>query len=411
MRRVYYGWILTGALGVTSIVSYGTTVYLFGVLIVPMSEELGWSRGAIAGAYGLSLVLAGLFGVPVGRLVDRFGARAIMAIGSIVGGAALLGAATVQEVWQLNLVWGGAIGLSMAMTFYPVSMAVVAHWFQRKRGAAYAALTLLGGLGSIVVVPLAGWLVPQLGWRGTVTALATLQFAVALPLHALLVRRHPEDLGLRPDGDPPDAPREAQSPAAGLPLRAALRYPAFWALTVAGSLDQLAVMVLGAHGIAFIIDGGFDPILAASLVGLIALVSLPGRFILPALSDRLGPRLLLGSCLCVQALGVAVLIRATTEVWLWVFVAIYGLAYGTRLPLRASLMADHFGRRAFASITAVQGIPIAVASALGPWAAGLLYDALGDYQFAFWLTAGAYCLAGLIVIASPRPRPIALTTA
>jgi MFS family permease len=423
MRQPYHGWVLVVVLGVTTVVSYGTTAYLFGVLVVPIGQEMGWSRGELSGAFALSQVLAGVAGIPIGRRVDRYGARRLMAAGSLLGGLALIALSRVQTLGQLYLLWGGAIGLSMALTFYSVSMAVVANWFHRRRGAALALLTLLGGFASVIFVPLAGWLIPRLGWRDTVVVVGLSQLLVALPLHAFLLRRHPEDLGLRPDGDPPPAaPSSTSRPAAspegardaieperrpampGMLLSQALGEPAFWILTLAASLDQLAVMVVWAHSIAFMIGRGFDPVLAASMGGLVGLVSLPGRFVLNVASDRLGPKRLLGVCLGVQALGLTFLIVATSVAWLYAYALVYGVAYGTRSPLRASVMADYFGRRAYGAITAVQGLPIALASGLGPLAAGWLYDRLGDYFLAFWLTAVAYLLSGLIVLLSPRPR-------
>jgi MFS family permease len=422
MPRPYYGWVLVVVLGLTTVVSYGTTAYAFGVLVVPIGQEMGWSRGELSGAFALGQVLAGLAGVPIGRQVDRYGGRRLMTVGSLLGGLALIGLSRVQALWQLYLLWGGVLGLSMALTFYSVSMAIVANWFQRRRGAALALLTLLGGFASVLFVPLAGWLTPWLGWRQTVVVLGLFQLLFALPLHALLLRRYPEDLGLCPDGDPPAAATPAATRTAarrgvpplavpGMLLGQALREPSFWVLTLAASLDQLAVMVVWAHSIAFMIGRGFDPVLAASLGGLVGLVSLPGRFVLNVLSDRLGPKRLLGVCLGVQAVGLTLLIVGGSVAWLYAYAVVYGVAYGTRSPLRASVMADYFGRRAYGAITAAQGLPIALASGFGPLAAGWLYDLLGDYQLAFWLTAAAYLLSGLIVLLSPRPAPLTARTA
>src|SRR2546430_1404157 len=122
----------------------------------------------------------------------------------------------------------------MALTFYTVSFVVVANWFQRRRGAALALLTLVGGLASPVYIPAAGLLVPTVGWRGTAVVMGLSQLAVAFPLHAALVRRHPEDLGLLPDGDVLPASRE-RPPLGGEALRVALRRPALWTLTLSGN--------------------------------------------------------------------------------------------------------------------------------------------------------------------------------
>src|SRR5256885_326351 len=112
----YWGWVLVWSLGATTVVSYGTTQYLYSVLIVPMQRELGWSRTLISGAISLTLLSSGLLGLPVGRLVDRHGARAPMAIGSLLGGVGLLATARVGEPWQLYVAWPGVLGLSMALT-------------------------------------------------------------------------------------------------------------------------------------------------------------------------------------------------------------------------------------------------------------------------------------------------------
>ena len=140
--RPYYGWTLVAALGLTTIVSYGTTQYLYGVLLVPIQRETGWDRGALSGAYSLSFIVLGLAGIPVGRLVDRYGARALMTGGSALGAACLVALSQAHELWQLYLLWSGGLGLSMALTFYTVSFVVVANWFHRRLGTAMAALTL-----------------------------------------------------------------------------------------------------------------------------------------------------------------------------------------------------------------------------------------------------------------------------
>ena len=145
-RPLYYGWFLVVALGVTTVVSYGTTSYAFGVLVVPVSRDLGGSRAALSGALALSVLVAGILGVPIGHLVDRHGARLLLSMGSALGGACLIGLSLVSDVWQFDVVWGVGVGLATALTFYPVTFTVVTNWFVARRGAALAWLTtLLGG--------------------------------------------------------------------------------------------------------------------------------------------------------------------------------------------------------------------------------------------------------------------------
>ena len=399
--RLYRGWVLVWALGVTTIVSYGTTQYLYGVLVVPMQRDLGWSRALISGALSLALLTSGVLGLPIGRLVDRHGARGPMALGSLLGGLGLIAASRVREPWQLYALWSGVLALSMALTLYPVTFTVITNWFTRRRGSALALLTLLGGLASPIFIPLAGVLVGRAGWRTALIALGLVQLAVALPIHALVVRRHPEDVGLLPDGD--GSPPLEQRPA-GSSLRRAVAAAPFWTLTVAFSLGWLAHSVILVHQVAYLIGRGFDAVLAASLAGLLGVASLPGRYLLNRLSERMSPQALLAGCYTAQAAGVGLLGSAASPLLVWAYVIVYGAAFGAISPLRASTMADQFGRRAFGAITAVSGVPIAVASSTGPIAAGLLYDRTGSYTLALALTAGAFVCSALIVRLTPSAR-------
>jgi len=178
-----------------------------------------------------------------------------MVAGNIVGGLVLIALSAVREVWQFDALWGIGLGLATALTFYSVSFTVVANWFHRRRGSAMAWLTTIGGLASPVFIPLIGWLVPRYGWRETLVLLGLAQLAIAAPLHAVLLRRHPEDLGLRPDGqtalDLPPSARAEVSSISGVTLSRAVANPVFWALTVAGGLEQLAAMVVAVHQIPF----------------------------------------------------------------------------------------------------------------------------------------------------------------
>jgi MFS family permease len=399
---VYRGWAIVWALATTTVVSYGTTQYIFGVLVVPMEHELGWSRALISGAFSLALVTSGLLGVPVGRFVDRHGARWLMTLGSLLGGAGLIAASQVREPWQLYVLWSGVVAASMALTFYPVTFTVVTNWFTRRRGSALALLTLIGGLASPIFIPLAGVLVQRLGWRPTLVIFGVLQLLVALPIHALLVRRHPEDLGLLPDGETSET--AAKPSVAGAGLGAAVRSLPFWTLTVSSALGLLAQSVLLGHQVAYLIGRGFDPVFAASLAGVIGLASLPGRYLLNRLSERLSPKALLAACYAAEAAGVGLLALAASPVLVWAYVVVYGAAFGAISPLRASTMADQFGRRAYGAITAAAGVPVAIAASAGPLLAGILYDRTGTYVPALALTGGAL-LAAAIAVALTRQPP------
>ncbi len=127
-------------------------------------------------------------------------------------------------------------------------------------------LTLPGGLASPIFIPLVGLLVPNLGWRGTVVALGLTQHLIAVPLHAVLLRRRPEDMGLTPDGIAAPAALVNEEPE-GIPLQGALGRLAFWTLAASSSLALLAGSGVGTHQVAYVIGRGYDPVVAATLRG------------------------------------------------------------------------------------------------------------------------------------------------
>jgi MFS family permease len=288
------------------------------------------------------------------------------------------------------------------MTQYPVSFTVVAIWFHRRRGAALALLTVLGGLASPIFIPLAGWLVPRIGWRETLFAFGLIQLGIALPLALLMVRRHPEDLGLFPDGAP-TAAEAATTPETGVGIREAVGRLPFWTIILTNLAVQLGSNVLFAHQIAYMIGRGQTPAVAATLAGMVGLASLPGRYIFNVLSDRILPQRLLGMSQAVQALGVVCLALADSTGWLVVYLVVYGSAFGAPGGLIASARAQHFGRRCFGTIAALQGYPALAAAALGPLLAGWLYDRSGSYQATFVAVALMYALSAAAMVATPRP--------
>lgn len=395
------------ALGITTIISYGTSQYLFGVLLVPVEREFHVSRAAVSVAFSLGLLASGLFGLPIGRLVDRRGARALMSAGSCISGLTLIAMGAVHDLVQFWGLWSVGLGLGTALTYYPVSFTVVNNWFLRRRGAALAVLTFLGGLSSLVFVPLAGVLVQRLGWREAVVVLGLVQLTVALPLHALILRRRPEDIGTFRDGAPA-APLRQPSEAAG-DLGPALRVPAFWTLSAAGALVVMGANVVFAHLVPYLQARDVAPVTAAAIAGLVGASSPPSRLVLNLLSARWGQHYLLVGALALTAAGVA-LVQVGSDARLFAAaVVLFGAGYGAQAPLRAAELADHFGRGVYGTVTALQGLPAAVAGAAGPVVAGWLYDRLGDYRLVFLLTAGGFVLAAAAVLLTPpvRSRPAA----
>src|SRR5690349_3088717 len=184
-RGIYYGWVILGTLAVTEVTSWGILYYTFPVFLVPMSEELGWSRVELTGAFSLALLVSGLVGVPVGQLLDRHGTRVLMTVGSVAASLLVLAWAATSNLLIFYLVWIG-IGVTLAAVLYEPAFAAVATWFFRYRSRALTVLTFSGGFASVLYVPLTAYLVATLGWRSALLVLAVILALITILPHALL---------------------------------------------------------------------------------------------------------------------------------------------------------------------------------------------------------------------------------
>ncbi len=389
------------ALGITTILSYGTNQYLFGLLVEPVSRELGWDKASIGLAYSGVVLVSGIAGLGLGHALDRFGARVLLAAGSLITGAALLLLARVHTLAAFDLLWTFGIGAGSALTFYPVTMTVVANWFDRRRLRAFSLLTFMGAFSSTLTYPVAGLLIARLGWRDAVAILGGVQLLVALPLHALVVRRHPEDHGLHPDGA---ATPGTSTPESGVPFDAAMRSAAFWLPTTA-----IALSLFREHRDAARARRVSDRARVLAVVRSRARRPVRARVLAGALVHRVAPASACRSRRCFPRRSRSRpsgsrCSRCAPSLWgVIAYVCTFGAAYGATFPLRGALMAQRFGRRSYGAILAAQGVPVGVVSALGPVVAGRLIDALG-YGAAFESCIAAL-VAAAVVVAIPVPAP------
>lgn len=392
--RIYYGWVLVLALSATEAVSWGVLYYAYAVFLTPMQTELGWTRAETTGAFSLALLISGLVAVPVGRWLDRHGPRLLMTLGSILAALLVLAWARVDSLLGLYAIWLG-IGLTMAAVLYEPAFSVVATWFHRRRGRALTVLTFLAGFASVIFIPLAGWLVETRGWRDALVSLAIVLALVTIPIHALLLRRRPEDLGLAPDGASPVL--VGMPPERSVAVRTALRDRSFWRLGIAFFLAIISSTALTVHLVPFLIDRGFDAGSAAWAAGAVGIAALPGRIIFTPLGDILPRRFVAAAIFLAQALGIAALLVFPGSIGIFMFAALFGAGFGAITPARVALVADAYGAANYATISGVLAAIILASRAIAPVGVGALYDAIGGYPPIFWGLGAISALAAAIV--------------
>ncbi len=396
--------MIVGGAFLVLFIAYGTQ-YAFGVFFSALLKEFGWSRASLAGAFSLYTLVYSGCGFLTGRLTDRWGPRMVIAFGGTLLGAGLMGMSLVSALWHPFVLYGLVAALGMSTTYVPCSATVV-RWFARRRGLAVGIASAGGSLGTFVLPPAAHGLVSALGWRGAYVAFGA-GIVVALNLLARLMRRDPESSGLRPDGElvaPGPRPPEA---AAGFSVREAMRTRSFWVIYALFSATWIPMFIPVVHLVPHALDLGIEPLRAATLVSATGIGAVLGRIGMGGLSDRTGRRAALAVGLGLQAACFMGFVGATALPVLYAVSFGFGFAYGSVSAIFPAIVADFFGRARSGALVGLMFTLGAPPVALGPVAAGWIYDHTGGYALAWWLAAAFNALAlGLVALARP-PRPVA----
>jgi MFS family permease len=378
-----------------------TPLAAYGVFLPVLAEAFGWSRGGISTALSINLVLGGLAGLGIGALADRHGPRVLLAPTVALAGAAFALVSTVSALWQLYLFVGvlGGVGMS---SFYLLSATTVARWFDERRGLALALVLVGFNLGYITGGPLAAWLIGRAGWRmayallgggcGLVTMLAALTVRLPRPMEAAALR-----LALR-RVDATEAAHES-----GVTLRHALTDPSQWCLNVAWLLLGGLAFMVTVHIVPFARDQGVSLAGASLALTAYGVGSVGGRVAAGAMSDRIGTITTMRMAYVVQALALLALLWLPSREALFGALAAFGAGFAAADTMIAKVIPDVFGVRAIGAIMGVLTLGWRSGAALGPAAAGFLYDVSGSYAVPFGAAPGVVLVSwALFAVATSR---------
>ncbi|WP_330453109.1 MULTISPECIES: MFS transporter [unclassified Streptomyces] len=408
-RRVHRAWIVAAVTFVT-IIGGAAFNSLPGLLLDPLRDDFGWSRGQIGLAVSLDMALYGLTAPFAAALMDRFGIRRVVAVALTMVAAGALASVWMTAAWQLMLYWGLLVGLgtgSMALAF---SATVTNRWFVARRGLVTGILTAAGASGQLVFLPLCAWIVDRHGWRpaSVTVALAAL---VVVPFVWLLMRDHPADVGLAPyGGDYVEKPAPTRG-AARRTLRVlfeAARTGPFWLL--AGSFAICGASTNGlirTHFVPSAHDHHMQITTAASLLAVIGIFDIIGTVFSGWLTDRFDARRLLAVYYALR--GVSLLFlpllmqQPTVQPPMVFFIVFYGLDWVATVPPTLALCREQYGEDSaivFGWVLASHQVGAALVAFLG----GVARDYFGTYDVV-WYAAGALCaVAALMVLVIRRVR-------
>ncbi len=421
--RFFYGWVIVGVMVMGGALSMGMGGLNFGLFIRPVGDELGIGRAIFGWAQTARQVASAFTGPLVGSLLDRFGARVLLAVAATFAIGALLALAHVTHAWQVLacFVILGLVGMNGPGAL--VLTVPVAKWFVRKRGRAMAFTTLGTPLGGVILVPLSQLFINDFGWRQTWVLLAAMSAVLVIPAALIFLRRQPEDMGLLPDGDaaPTDGAVSQQSlhssPSRTVSEQSwtrqeAMRSVTLWRLVLVFSIVMLAVSSTGVHRIPYFMDRGLDPGLVAWATALDAAMAGVSAFAMGIMAERLPSRYIGAVAYVVLAAGTLLTIFANSTLNMFLAMGLFGVGVGGLLFLQNYLWAEYFGRRHLGSIRGlVMPITLVFAGAGAP-IAGYVRDATGSYNPVWWVGIGFFIVGSLVLATTPPPkRSVGLTRA
>lgn len=394
-RRQLATWWPVLLLGWATIGAYGVAFYAFGVLIEPIHQDTGWSRGVLSAAFSVS-ALAGAVGAPIaGRSIDRFGGAPALVGATLLGGGFLYLAAAAQTQAMFVATWGAGSGLVSAGAFYNVTMPLTARRYPGRRPLAFSVLTFVGGLASPIYFPLTAFFVGRWGWRVAVQLLvATLPLTV---LPAAFLRSRPGD-GADEGEDGGEQPSGFASAGEAYRSRRVLQMLAIFALS------GTAFAALQVHQVSVMTAAGMTLGAAASAAALRGLLSLPGRALLAVLVGRLGVLRALISTQAAMALGIVALLAAGPFTLIAIYVLLTGLAFGMITPLNGLFAIEVYGERRMGTLLGVQHLVVGPAAALGPILVGVSADATGDYRLGMAAMLAVTVSTVLLMATMPAAR-------
>jgi MFS family permease len=394
---IFYGWWVALAFALMVFLSTGIR-FAVGPFLKPIVSELGLDRGSFSLVVSMSLFLYGAFMPFIGRLVDRFGARGVVTLGTLVMAGALAATAGATRLWHLYVFYGVLLALGLAATGHVVGAAVITRWFTRRRGTALSLLGTFSMAAISLFVPIVMWLILVAGWRTAYLVLAVVTIIVCLPLGLWVVRETPESMGLAPDGGPEASPSSAgRNLIERTPVADAVQTASFWQLAGGLFTCGFSMSLLSAHGVPMLTDHGFHPMVASWALGVLGGSSMLFSMALGVAADRYGKRPVLAWLYGGRVLAFSALFLVRDDVRLLLVAAAFGGATmaGT-LAMSSALTGDIFGRFSVGSIFGVIFLVHQTGAALGSWLGGALFELGGGYGAAF--TVAAVLLLGAAVV-------------
>ncbi|ATG91946.1 MFS transporter [Methylomonas koyamae] len=371
--------------------------------MMSLEQEFDWNRETISGAISVNLLLFGLAGPFLGRLMDVYGAKRISVITLILSVAGAGGSVFMQESWQLYLFWGLLIGAGSGGTSMIMGSALINRWFHKHRGLALGILGAAFSSGQLVFTPVLMQINVHEGWRAATLFIAIVLGLVALPLVLKFLRDDPESKGVTALGSTGVCAETALPDRQ--PMRSAVRRPQFWLLAVSFGICGLTTSGLfQTHLIPHGIEHGFSDMTMAMSLGLMGAADVFGTVLSGWLCDRFGKRWPLAIYYSIRGVTLMLLPGVETNGQLLIFSIIYGMNWLSTIPATSALTADLFGKQNVGVVFGWICFAHQIGAAIAAYSAGYVHSLLGNYNLAFVASGLFAFVATGIVVCIKEPK-------
>jgi MFS family permease len=416
--KFFYGWTIVAVGFLAHIASAFSISSTLSVFLKPLSSDLGISRGVFSHIRSGEILIGAAAAPLVGTLLDRHGARWLMATGGLIAGAGFLLLGQARDFWQFLIFRWLLVSPGDSLMGSVVVNVTISRWFVRMRGRALALAGMGHGVAKVGMPLLAASLIGYAGWRGAWAVFGLLTLALVVGPSLLFMRRRPEDMGLLPDGSSPaqheskttakevgstSAPRSG-SAEVEWSRREALRTPAFWLIVTTFGIAHVGVTGLNLHVFSFVSDQGHPAMVAALVMSIIAVMQLSTPLVWGLLAERSNIARLIMAKFLIQAAGILWALSDPGLVSLYSGFFLYGIGMGGTSILAEMIWANYFGRISLGKIRGIGTLLTHAFSAAGPPFFGLLFDATQSYFLSFSIFIGLLFASAFLSLFLRPPR-------
>ena len=394
--KIFYGWYIVAVGFLANVASSFALASTMSIFLKPLTADLGISRGVFSLLRSGEGIIAACIAPLIGTLVDRYGGRWLMVIGTGIVAVGYFLLSHIDTFAQFAAIRLTLVTLGDSMMGYMVVNVIIAQWFARRRGRALAISSMGVGFAKVCMPVVAASLILWLGWRQTWLAFGFMTVGLLVVPALLIIRRSPEAMGLLPDGGTASATNDdaigkgtaAQAGQTGAQnvtwTRAeAIRTTSFWVLVITFGISSIGVTGLNLHVYSYVTDSGYSAVIAATVMSIIASMQLASPLGWGVLAEKIGARYAATLRFVIQGVGLAVAILAGNLLCLYAGFFLYGIGLGGNMVLPDMLWADYFGRQSLGKIRGLGLLISQFLAAVGPPFFGFLFDITGGYGLSF----------------------------